>query len=182
MTPVCYGSFMSRAWQVSIKTERRVVRGADHLELDLEVMNILPASSMQALLADALAEDGWTERSPGQWVKAIRDVQATVDVAQGIVKLRSAQEAVVQGAGRTTGEAAQTADQRAADKQKDVDDQAAKKLFEAEPSVREALQVALQKVYERALEQKAASMGQVESIDRRENEEGQLELVIKVKV
>ena len=59
---------------------------------------------------------------------------------------------------------------------------AAEQLGAAEADIRAALQAALQKVYVEALQRKAASLGQIESVHEGRGADGELELTIKVRV
>ena len=56
------------------------------------------------------------------------------------------------------------------------------RLGAAEGDIRESVQAALQKVYVEALQRKAASLGEIESMQESRGADGELELTIKVRV
>ena len=65
---------------------------------------------------------------------------------------------------------------------KELDKKVAERLDAAEGEVRAAVQAALQKVYVEALQRKAASLGEIESMQEVRGADGELELTIKVRV
>ena len=66
--------------------------------------------------------------------------------------------------------------------ERDLAQEVARRLGAQEGEIRGELQAALQKVYVEALRQKAASMGQIESVHEGRGADGELELTIKVRV
>ncbi len=173
---------MSRGYRVRWATEQRVVRSEDHLDLDLELLQILPGMEMQDILSEVLVTDGWAKVGDDKLKKQIEGVTAVIDLTERKVTLRVSEQSVVTAAARTATDAQANVAAAAQARQTTLDDKTARQLLKAEATVRGVIQASLQRVYERALEKKAASMGQVESITRSENEAGQLEMVIKVKV
>lgn len=158
------------------------VEAGDQLEVALDVMELLPAQEMQALLTEVLGEAGWTESPDGESHKDWGQVRATVRPRERKVTIASSATTRVTGTGQTQEQAEQAARAHLAKRQKKLDDKTTQEVLAKEGTVRAELQSALQKVYERALEKKAASMGEIESIARSENEQGEMEMVIKVRV
>jgi uncharacterized protein YaiL (DUF2058 family) len=88
----------------------------------------------------------------------------------------------VTGAARTGAEAARLAKENAARAESSVKRQATTTLAKAEGDVRAALDDVIQRVYVSALEEKARSMGELQSMERHEGSDGTVEVVLKVRV
>ena len=172
---------MSRAYRIQWKTASRRVTSQDEISIDVALLGILSEEEMKALLDAELSKEGWTKEK-GKLVRRFGDARAEIDAERKTVKIVLEVEREATGRGTTKDEAQNKADEQAQNLKKQLDREVTAELAGSEASVRENLQGALQKVYVTALEAKARKMGDVESIDRRENEEGELELVIKVKV
>ncbi len=172
---------MSRAYRIQWRTASRRITSKDEMAIDVALLDILSGEEMTGLLDEELAQQGW-RKEKGKLVKDFGPAKAEIDADRKTVTIHLEKEREVTAKARSEAEAQQAAESQATQGKKQLDREVTAELAEAEASVREDLQGALQKVYVTALEQKARRMGQVESIDRRENEEGELELIIKVKV
>lgn len=172
---------MSRAYRVRLQTATRHVKSSDELEIDLALLGILPEAEMKSLLEDALQAEGW-RKSGNKLVRTFGEVEAEIDEEMGTVSLRLERKKEVVASARNLDEAQRRAADQAESTKEKLDRTVAKALSDVEASVRESVQGALQKTYVTALEKKARAMGEVESIDRTEGADGDLEIVIKVKV
>ena len=172
---------MSRAYRIEWKTASRRITAQDEMSIDVALLGILSEDEMKSLLDAELAKDGW-RKEKGKLVKDFGDAKAEIDAERKSVTIVLAKSREVTARATTEAEAKNRATEQAKGTQAQLDREVTAELAEAEATVRENLQGALQKVYVTALEAKARKMGEVESIDRRENEQGDLELIIKVKV
>jgi hypothetical protein len=76
---------MSRSYRISVReTLRRVVRAKDHVESQLELLEVLPAEQMTELLAEELLRRGF-ERRDDTLVREQGDIEVTVDLKTGTV-------------------------------------------------------------------------------------------------
>jgi hypothetical protein len=172
---------MSRAYRIEWKTASRRITAKDEISIDVALLEILSDEEMKALLDQELLQQGW-KKEKGKLVKGFGSARAEIDSERKTVAIVLEREREVTARGQTQAAAHNQAEANAKTAQASLDREVTAELAEGEAKVRENLQGALQKVYVVALEQKARQMGEVESIDRRENEEGELELIIKVKV
>lgn len=172
---------MSRAYRVQLQTVTRHVKSSDELEIDLALLGILPKEEMKSLLEEILLAEGWQKKGK-KLARRFDEVEARIDEEMGSVSLKLERNEEVTASARTTQQAEQSAADKAEAKKAKLDRTVTKALSDVEASVREDVQGALQKVYAAALEKKARAMGEVESIDRSESEDGDLEIVIKVKI
>ena len=172
---------MSRAYRIEWKVASRRITSQDEMSIDVALLEILSEEEMKSLLDAELGKDGW-RKEKGKLVKDFGDARAEIDSERKSVTIHLEKQREVTARGRTSQDAKTKADADADKSKAQLDREVTAELIEAEATVRESMQGALQKVYVTALEAKARKMGDVESIDRRENEEGELELIIKVKV
>lgn len=90
---------MSRAYRIRIReTLKRVLRAEDHVSTQLELLEILPADEMAALLAAELESRGFKQKGK-VLVRTSAGVQVAVDAASGTVTLQAEAEEQVQVAG-----------------------------------------------------------------------------------
>jgi hypothetical protein len=172
---------MSRGYRIEWKVASRRVTAQDEMSIDVALLEILSEAEMKALLEGELEAAGWRNEK-GKLLKDFGGARAEIDSDRKTVTIHLERERDVSARGQTTDEANKRAEADAARTKHQLERELTAEIVEAEASVRESLQGALQKVYVTALEAKARRMGDVESIDRRENEDGDLELIIKVKV
>ncbi len=158
------------------------VSGADSFVMDLCLLEILPEEEMARLLKEALAAEGWTEGEQGptrQFEGAVaelaedgKSVTVSLETGDRRVQVRSLDRDQLQEQLKAKVEQQQQA----------MDEQVTRQLLRVEPEVRGAIQQTLQKVYVEALKQKAATMGEVRSVEESRDERGELELTIQIKV
>lgn len=174
---------MSRAYTVRQVRATARVEGGDTLALSLCLLDILDASEMAALLREELTASGWRPDARGELsISLAGGAVATLspDATEVSLRLETTGEVSAKGSDRAAAEAAaEVARARAAAR---ASERAARELDAQEPALRAAVGEAVQRVYVRALKRRAASMGQVESVDERVDADGELELTIKVRV
>ncbi|MEZ4391274.1 MAG: hypothetical protein R3A48_09285 [Polyangiales bacterium] len=174
---------MSRAYTVRQVQATARVEGGDTLALSLCLLDILEPSEMSALLREELAALGWRPDAQGELSIGLDGgAVATLarDASEVTLRLERLGEVSAKGASRSEAEAAvEAARARAAAR---ASERAARELDAQEPALRAAVGEAVQRVYVRALKRRAASMGQVESVDERVDADGELELTIRVRV
>jgi hypothetical protein len=175
---------MSRGYRIQLPLEvaRGTVTGEDELCVALDLMPILPEQEMGALVDEELKRRGWKKNKEGELVKELENgATATLGADRKTVTVSMQTERTVTGSG-TTKQEADAAVRRAQDEaaaQTKLD--ATKALTKLEPGVRGELDDVVQRVYVEALKKKAASMGQVESMEESKGADGSLEITIKVK-
>lgn len=178
---------MSRGYRVRLpqptwRDATTRVTSSDAMALDVGLLEILPEAAMVALLRERLAADGWSTAPDGAMTRSFGEVEvelaadgrtitARVSVAREL-KVRASSEA----------EAAARLARATHSAEGTLSRVAAERLGAAEADIRAALQGALQKVYVEALQRKAASLGQIESVHEGHGADGELELTIKVRV
>lgn len=91
------------------------------------------------------------------------------------------QEREVTGAAVNAAQAEQLAQQNAERAKDAIRRAATTALSKAEGDVRAALDATIQRVYLKALEQKARSMGQLESMEQTMGADGTVEIVLKIR-
>jgi hypothetical protein len=160
----------------------RTVTASDSLKIQLSILNILPEPEMAAILCEELEADGWKKNKDGTVKQSVGGIDAELSADGKEVKLTSSTATSVTA--RSSSQTAADAElaQSATRAEESLKEQAMMRLTRAEPDVRAKLSEAIQRVYIKALKQKAASMGQVESVLENRNQEGEYEVTIKVKV
>jgi len=176
---------MSRGYRVAVEplsTAHTSVSAEDELCVDVSLLPILGDNVMKELLKAELEKEGWRQTADGGREKTLRPgLTATLSADGSTVTLQMTAEKTVGGTGRTDAAAQAAAEKNAAAAAAAVKREATTKLASAEADVRASLEAAIQKVYIEDLEQKARSMGQVESIERGVAADGSLEITIKVR-
>lgn len=176
---------MSRGYRVVVEplsTANQHVSASDELCIDVSLLPILPPEVMHDLLKEELEKDGWKQTADGGREKTIRPgLVATLAADGSTVTISMTAERDVGGSGRSDAEAKEAAKKNASAAEAAVRREATTALASAEADVRAGLEKSIQKVYIDALEQKAKSMGQVESIERGQSADGSLEITIKVR-
>lgn len=181
---------MSRGYRVVVEplsTANQNVSASDELCIDVSLLPILAPDTMRDLLKEQLQSAGWTQTSDGGREKTLRphgstgELVATLSADGSTVTISMTTEEAVTGVGRSDADAKANAAANAQNAAPQVKREATTTLASAEADVRAVLEAAIQKVYVDALEQKAKSMGQVESIERGTAADGSLEITIKVR-
>jgi hypothetical protein len=174
---------MSRGYRVSWVSATGTAEGGDALRLSLCLLNILDAAEMAALLREELAAEGWTVGADGTATKDLGDgatATLSADGSEVLLRAESTREVTAAGTDAAGAEAALQA--AVAVEAARAQATAARSLTALEPDLRAAVGEAVQRVYVRALKQKAASMGTVESVREGTDADGGYEVTIKVRV
>lgn len=158
------------------------VASEDAVCMDIGVLEILPEAEMLALLRAQLERDGWTKGKDGGLSKTFGEVTAELSPDGASLTARAAASRDVSARGTTDAEAQAKLGRASESAEKELARKVAERLDRAEGDVRAAVQEALQKVYVEALQRKAASLGEVESVQEVRGADGELELTIKVRV
>jgi hypothetical protein len=177
---------MSRGYRVMmepLQEARAKAEGSDELCIQVSLLPVLGDDRMRELLQAALREDGWQGTKDGALTKSLgQGLQATLSPDGKSVSVVQTSSVEVTGAARTGAEAARLAKENAARAESSVKRQATTTLAKAEGDVRAALDDVIQRVYVSALEEKARSMGELQSMERHEGSDGTVEVVLKVRV
>jgi hypothetical protein len=176
---------VSRAYRVEVvplHTARTDVVQSDQLCIDVALLPILGDEPMRQMLLHELENDGWTKADDGGRTKDLGDgLVAAIDAAGRTVTLTMTTERTVAGGGDTEAAANAAANAAAANAAADVKRAATTRLARAEGDVRAAVEAAVQRVYVEALQQKARTLGHIESMQRNEGDDGSVEITIKVR-
>jgi hypothetical protein len=191
--------------QVGWAALRRAMRSIDvegqastthEIHLQIRVLPILDDAQMRLILKQVLKERGWKESSDGSLSQQIGEATATVS-ADGkevslslqkttkiIVKARvevkpDSSESELQKAASSS--AKEEISSRTAAAKKQQEEEALLQLTRLEPELRSQLQSALNQVYKRALEEKAAQLGNLESSLEKQDDNGSYEVTVVVR-
>ena len=191
--------------QVGWAALRRTLRSVDvegqvssshEVHLQVRVLPILDDAVMRQLLKQILRERGWRENPDGSISKEVGEATATLsaDGAEARLTLQKNTTVVVTArveAKKDSSEnelkkAARDASAEALSKKKELEaprqaEAALKELTTLEPLLRAQLQEALNQVYKRALEQKAAQLGNLESSLEKQEPNGSYEVTVVVR-
>lgn len=179
---------MSRAYQIEVREAFEVqARGQDRVESRLQLLQLLPAERLGALLCEELAQDGFSEKE-GAWEKTIVDeargqVRLAIDPQTGVVTV----DAQVEKSGKFVAtrrdvvwdnveESRLRETQLRELAQQDAEGEkvaqadlarklAASLLEESLPAIRDLVHKLTHRVTARALREKAEAMGRVQSIE-----------------
>jgi hypothetical protein len=172
------------------------VSTAHEVHLQVRVLPILDDVVMRQLLKQVLQERGWRENSDGSISKEVGEATATLsaDGAEVTLSLKKDTKVVVSARVEVKKDsseselqkAARSASAQALSSKKEQETQkqteaALKELTSLEPQLRAQLQDALNQVYKRALEQKAAQMGNLESSLEKQEANGSYEVTVVVR-
>lgn len=190
---------MSRAYKIKVtERARHVLRASDRVSTHLELLEILPAERMAALLADELRVRGFTERG-GQLVRTEKDgVVIEVDPCAATVTVRIEGEkevtveserevwtATAPGKGQDPEkenlrkQALQDLQRDAAAKQADLQKRLTDRLEGQLADLRKELDAAVNRVTGQALKEKAAQIGQIKELTE-DAQTGSLTIVLEV--
>lgn len=178
---------MSRGYRVRLpqptwRDTTTKVTGSDALRLDVGLLEILPEAAMVALLRERLAADGWAAAPDGAMTRSFGEVEVELAADGRTITARVSAAREVRVRAVSEAEAATRLARTTRAAEGELARVAAERLGAAEADIRAALQAALQKVYVAALQRKAASLGQIESVHEGHGADGELELTIKVRV
>jgi hypothetical protein len=188
---------MSRAYRIRISESlRRHIKVGDGIQSKLEILDILPQDQTAALLERELAAAGFEQRDDGQWVRVDEDgVEVRVDAqtatvtvsAQAETELDIERERVITAAAENDASIRERGHKALA---QELEDEAEAERKDLQASVTEALEAKLgdlrrefdqlsNRVTATALKQKAASMGEIQSISE-DPESGSLTIRVKI--
>lgn len=181
---------------VRSKDRSQDVSAQDEIHIDVKLLPVLPEEQMRDILRRVLEADGWTKQEDGSLTKNIEGVVAQLEPDASRVVLRAVEKktiTVTERRGFDKDAKDEDIDQQL---EKGLDDQLARatkaqeealtraavaKLLGAEPSLREQIQTALNKVYREALEQRAKQLGSVEWVKEQGDPGGNYEVTLVVK-
>jgi hypothetical protein len=164
---------MSAVYRITVgATLQRVVHLEDAVQTELTLLPILPADALAALLADALVERGFAVADGHARRSHADGVQVDVDLARGTVTLTRAEDATVTADAQGTATSAPEASARAsalAERRADAAADTARRaltdaLADALHALRAELDAVAKAVDARALAVRAASLGEVVSV------------------
>lgn len=189
---------MSRAYRIKVKESlKRVVRAADRVSTQLEVLGILAPEQMAELLRQELLGRGF-EQKGDKVARSANGVTVTVDPASGSVTVTSelsdkvALEAerearvytdVGPGAEKTKQHLREglreDLERQAKEREADLQKKATDKLEAELENLRRELDQAVNRVTAEALKQKAAQLGQIKEMTE-DPQSGSLTIVLEV--
>jgi hypothetical protein len=176
---------MSRGYRVSmepLKVAHTNVAASDELCIQVSLLPILGADRMRELVREALGAEGWTTTDDGGLGKAVAPgLTATLSADGTSVTVSMTAQRAVSGSAANAAEAERAAQHNAALATDEVRRVATMALAKAEGDVRASLDATIQRVYVAALEEKARSMGQLQSMERSESADGTVEIVLKIR-
>ena len=177
---------MSRGYRVMMEPLQQAkakASGSDELCIQVSLLPVLGEDRMRELLQAALREAGWQGSTGGALTKSLGEgLQATLSPDGRNVSVVQTSTVEVTGSARTGAEAERQAKENAARAESSVKRQATTTLAKAEADVRATLEDVIQRVYVSALQEKARSMGELQSMERHEGSDGTVEVVLKIKV
>ena len=175
---------MSRGYRISVplSVSRTTVEASDDLCIAVSLLPVLAPARLTEILRAALRDDGWQDGIDGTLVVDLENgLAAALSKDGSTVHVEKLQTQAVTATGSTQ----QAADQAAADQAERATTLAKRgattSLAAAEGDVRARLEAVIQKVYGTALQEKARSMGQLESMQRTVGADGTVELVLKIR-
>lgn len=191
-------SDMSRSYRIAIKeSENRVIRAEDRISTDLELLEVLPADQMAAMLEAELERRGF-KKEGDILVRRDNGVMVSVDPQTGTVTVSAeASEKVdieVQKEGHAWDdvgpnskqvkenlkkEARKDIDRKAQEKTASLQTQVTDRLEGQLNDIRDELDKVVNRVTAEALKQKAAQMGQIKEMTE-DADTGNLTIVVEV--
>lgn len=181
---------MSRAYRIRVsETQTRVVHVDDGLELQLELLDVLPANRLSELLKVELAAEGFAEQVDGAFESTIEGVLVRVDASTGTVTIRldsahdveKSASAVVDS---ESGEDGRRMVRDAIDAQVEAERERLQTELTAAlesklPAIRKVLDKVSTRVVANGLKERAAQLGEIEEISE-DPDTGSLTIRVKV--
>ena len=189
---------MSRAYRIRVRESlRKVVRAADHVSTQVELLNILPPDQIAALLAAELERRGFA-RQGGSAVRADDGVQVTVELASGTVTVQAAASREINVEAENTGyspdakgpsakrveehlrdELKKSLEKRAAERKQQLQAEVTDKLESGLGDLRRELDQAVNRVTAEALKRRAAQLGTIKQLTE-DPQSGSMTIVVEV--
>jgi FtsH ternary system domain X5 len=190
---------MSRAYRIRVRESvHRVVRAADRVSTQLELLEILPADQMGVLLAEELERRGFQRRGKslsrkGQGitievdpeiatvaVHAVAEDRVDLEIEKGTVLVRESGGAHARNVKEALRQdLRQDLDTKLALRQAEIQQQATEKLEDSLADLRQELNQVVNRVTAEALKKKAAQIGQIKEMTE-DREGGSLTIVLEV--
>ncbi len=191
---------MSRAYRVKVRESlRTTVRGEDHVGACLELLEVLPAEEMAALLAEELKGRGFAERNGRLARQGADGLTVLVDPCDGSVEVRSVLEEELSIEGERSGvadedwgepgriraerklrgELIEELDKKAGKGSAEAQKKATDRLEAGLLDVRAELDKVVNRVTAEALKRKAGRLGRIKAITE-DAEAGSLTIVLEV--
>lgn len=173
---------MSRGYQITVSSVSSVVSASDELCIAVSLLPVLGAERMRGLLADALRGDGWVDVDGGELELELGNglrARLLADGSRVVVERTTSRTIKATATTKAAAEAALV--DKTAETKSELQRAATTSLAASEGDVRARLEAAVQQVYGTALEEKARSLGQLESLQRTVGADGTVELVLKVR-
>lgn len=166
-------------WPQPVSIQRTdTAKASDALRMDVDLLPILDAGEMRALLGEVLELAGWA-RVDGQLQIEIDGATVRLEADHVAIHLEGSRSVAGTGRSAADAEARLAANRTAAEERLTADLRA--RMGRIEAALCEQLEPAVQEVYIEALKRKAAKLGEVQSVDERRDGDA-VELTIKVKV
>jgi glycyl-tRNA synthetase beta subunit len=181
---------------VRSKDRSQDVSAQDELHIDVKLLPVLSEEQMREILRRVLEADGWSKQEDGSLTKNIEGVVAQLEPDASRVVLRAVEKKTIIVTERRRFDKDTKDEEIDEQLEKGLTDQmerakkaqeealsrvAVAKLLGAEPSLREQVQTALNKVYREALEQRAKQLGSIEWVKEQGDPGGNYEVTLVVK-
>jgi hypothetical protein len=167
---------MSRGYRIAwSETVTAAAKATDRTELGVELLGLLPEAEMKERLRRELEGAGWTRNKDGTLERSFGEATATLSadarsIHLEISKERSVQIGKIAAASATAGMQAQ------------LEKELVRELTTQEGEMRADVNAAIQRTYAGALLEKAARLGEIESVSEGRSADGTDEVVIKVRL
>lgn len=172
---------MSRGYVVNWVTVRNTINAGDEVTIDVELMQIIAEGDMRSLLQQELESDGWKRQSDGSMVLEKDGVRATLDADCKKITVKSSESREVMARGISDQDAKKALDTASSAAEDALRKELVKKLSRVEGDIRDSVDKGIQRVYLEALKKKAASIGTIEGMQESRREDGEYEIVIRVR-
>lgn len=170
---------MSRAYQVGFEAAC-----SDNGKVNIDLLPILSKDRMHEILREELKKDGWKEDSEdGSLKKKVDGVDVTLPKGSSVAELSL--EIEKKGTARSDTDYSKKQTDEIVERaktalQESLKEEIAGKLIGAEEKVIKSLDEATQRTYVQSLKEKAASMGNIESVSEGTDTMGRPEVTIKI--
>ncbi|MEW5743568.1 MAG: hypothetical protein AB1938_31945 [Myxococcota bacterium] len=201
------GAVLELGW---LPVSKRVTRDAtvdehDHLEVEVRLLPVLGEERLGEVLREELEARGWVRRADGALTKDFGEATATLEAESSTVRLEVRGSRDVSVAAEARGRV-RTRDDAATREATEADIEAAaaakadgklavaaegarrevvreniEKLLEVQDDLRADVDAATSATTRRALKERAAQLGAIESVSEQRGDDGSLEVTIRVK-
>lgn len=172
---------MSRGYVVNWVTVRNTINAGDQIKIAVELMPIIAEGDMSSLLQQQLEADGWKRQSDGSMQLEQNGVRATIDKDCKEITVSLEKKREVMARGLSDAEAKKALDGVNTAAEEALKKELVRELTKAEGDIRANVDKAIQRVYVEALKKKAASIGTIEGMQESRRDDGEYEIVIRVR-